>query len=72
MNVEKIDKEGAQRLYERLGYDVVGEFKDYIISGHSEILLRKTIAPLSEYPQGMTGKDEILSIAHNLSDFLVL
>ena len=47
--------EGAQRLYERLGYEVVGELKDYIISGHSEILLRKTIAPLSEYPQGMTG-----------------
>jgi ribosomal protein S18 acetylase RimI-like enzyme len=40
---------GAQRLYERLGYQVVGELKDYIISGHSEILLRKTIAPLTEY-----------------------
>jgi ribosomal protein S18 acetylase RimI-like enzyme len=47
--------EGAQILYERLGYEVVGELKDYIISGHSEILLRKTIAPLSEYPQGMTS-----------------
>jgi len=39
----------AQRLYKRLGYEVVGELKDYIISGESEILLRKTIATLSEF-----------------------
>jgi [ribosomal protein S18]-alanine N-acetyltransferase len=39
----------ARRLYERRGYEVVGELKDYIISGHAEILLRKTIAPLSEF-----------------------
>lgn len=41
----------AQRLYHRLGYEVVGELKDYIIAGNSEILLRKTIAPLSEFPK---------------------
>jgi ribosomal protein S18 acetylase RimI-like enzyme len=41
--------QNAQRLYERLGYRVVGELKDYIVPGHSEILLRKTIAPLTEY-----------------------
>jgi ribosomal protein S18 acetylase RimI-like enzyme len=41
--------EGAQRLYARLGYKVVGELTDYIVSGHSEILLRKSIAPLSEF-----------------------
>jgi ribosomal protein S18 acetylase RimI-like enzyme len=40
---------GAQRLYDRLGYDVVGELEDFIIPGHSELLLRKTIGPLSEY-----------------------
>ena len=40
---------GAQRLYKRLGYEVVGELNDYIISGESEILLRKTIATLSEF-----------------------
>jgi ribosomal-protein-alanine N-acetyltransferase len=39
----------TQRFYERLGYEVVGELKDYIISGHSEILLRKTIAPFTEF-----------------------
>jgi ribosomal-protein-alanine N-acetyltransferase len=33
---------GARRLYERRGYGVVGELKDFIVTGHSEILLRKT------------------------------
>jgi ribosomal protein S18 acetylase RimI-like enzyme len=42
----------ALKLYQRLGYEVVGELKDYIIAGHSEILLRKTISPLSEFYQG--------------------
>ena len=41
--------ENAQRVYRRLGYEVVGELQDYIISGHSETLLRKTISPLSEF-----------------------
>jgi len=39
----------AQKLYARLGYERVGEFKDYIVSGHSEILMRKTLGPLSEF-----------------------
>lgn len=39
----------ARRLYERLGYTVVGELTDYIVRGHSEILLRKTIGPLAEH-----------------------
>src|SRR5919201_6257197 len=38
---------GARRLYERLGYEVVGELRDYIVAGHSEILLRKTTGPLT-------------------------
>ena len=33
-------------FYERLGYAAVGELKDYLVRGHSEILLRKSIAPL--------------------------
>lgn len=39
----------AQKLYKRLGYKVIGELKDYIVPGHSEILLRKSIAPLTEF-----------------------
>jgi len=37
---------GARRLYERLGYRLVGELTDYIVAGHSELLLRKTRGPL--------------------------
>jgi ribosomal-protein-alanine N-acetyltransferase len=39
----------ALKLYKRRGYEIIGELKDYIITGHSEILLRKTISPLSEF-----------------------
>ena len=39
----------AQQLYERLGYEVIGELKDYIIAGHSEFLLRKTIGPWADF-----------------------
>jgi ribosomal protein S18 acetylase RimI-like enzyme len=39
----------ARRLYRRLGYQVVGELTDYIVRGHSEILLRKTVGPVSGY-----------------------
>lgn len=41
--------EGARKLYERLGYSEVGKLPNYLISGASEILLRKTIAPLTEF-----------------------
>ncbi len=40
---------GARSFYERLGYEEVGELKDYLVKGHSEILLRKTVGPLAEF-----------------------
>lgn len=45
----------AQRLYLRLGYERVGELKDYIVQGHSEILMRKTLAPLAGFKPGGQG-----------------
>ncbi|MBX3737012.1 MAG: GNAT family N-acetyltransferase [Candidatus Didemnitutus sp.] len=39
---------GAQRLYRRAGYAVVGRLRDYVVAGHDEILLRKTLGPLSQ------------------------
>jgi ribosomal protein S18 acetylase RimI-like enzyme len=39
----------AKRLYERLGYKVVGELTDYIVRGHSELLLRKTVGPMTAF-----------------------
>lgn len=44
---------GARRLYERLGYTLVGELTDYVVTGHSELLLRKTRGPLN--PRGHRG-----------------
>lgn len=38
---------GAQRLYRRAGYEVVGRLRDYVVAGHDEILMRKTLGPLS-------------------------
>ena len=46
--VSSFNKE-ARRLYERLGYDEVGELRDFIVPGHSEILMRKSRSPLSEF-----------------------
>jgi len=39
----------AQRLYERLGYEVVGRLTDYLVAGHDEILLRKSRGPIRGY-----------------------
>lgn len=36
----------AQKLYERLGYQRVGELPDFVVKGFSEILMRKTRGPL--------------------------
>jgi len=44
---------GAQRLYGRLGYSLVGELTDYLVAGHSELLYRKTVGPLGGFrPRG--------------------
>ena len=40
---------GARRLYQRHGYEIVGELTDYIVKGHSEILLRKTFGPITSF-----------------------
>jgi len=33
----------ASQLYERRGYVVVGELKDYVVAGESEILMHKKL-----------------------------
>lgn len=40
---------GAQGLYRRLGYTVVGELTDYLVRGHGEVLMRKSRGPWSEF-----------------------
>ena len=39
----------AQRFYRRMGYEQVGEFADYIIAGASELLMRKSKGPWTEF-----------------------
>lgn len=39
----------ARALYERLGYETVGELRDYLVRGASEILMRKTRGPWKEF-----------------------
>jgi ribosomal protein S18 acetylase RimI-like enzyme len=39
----------AQRFYERLGYQRIGELTDFIIEGAGEILMRKTLGPKATY-----------------------
>jgi ribosomal protein S18 acetylase RimI-like enzyme len=39
----------ARALYEKLGYRLIGSLENYIVSGHDELLFRKTIAPIREF-----------------------
>lgn len=39
----------AKKLYERLGYEVIGELGNYIVAGYSEILMRKTTGPWHDF-----------------------
>jgi [ribosomal protein S18]-alanine N-acetyltransferase len=48
----------ARRLYERLGYHVIGELTDYIVPGHSEILLRKTVASLTTFRESALRRNQ--------------
>jgi [ribosomal protein S18]-alanine N-acetyltransferase len=45
----------AAKLYYKLGYEKIGELKDFIVRGYSELLLRKTIGTISEF----SGKNKI-------------
>lgn len=40
---------GAQKLYYQLGFEKIGELKDYFLKGYDEYILRKTVGPFAEY-----------------------
>jgi ribosomal-protein-alanine N-acetyltransferase len=42
----------ARRLYERLGYELVGELTDYFVAGHAELLMRKSLGPKTGFQKG--------------------
>ena len=39
----------ARKFYDNRGYKQVGELENYFIKGQSEYMLRKTMAPISEF-----------------------
>ena len=39
----------ARALYERLGYAYIGTLRDYLVPGHDEHLLRKSLGPLGTF-----------------------
>jgi len=41
--------EKALRLYQRFGFELIGELKDLIRPGFNELLLRKTVGPIAGY-----------------------
>ena len=49
----------ARSLYERLGYETIGELKDFVVRGHSEWLMRKPGVPWREFkPAGTAAPRE--------------
>lgn len=48
----------ARRLYERLGYRYVGELTDYLVSGYSELLFRKTRGPWATFARAANSRPE--------------
>ncbi|MEN6618811.1 MAG: N-acetyltransferase [Rikenellaceae bacterium] len=40
---------GAQKLYFSLGFELIGEIKDFVIEGYSELLLRKSIGSFTSF-----------------------
>ncbi|MGH9199041.1 MAG: GNAT family N-acetyltransferase [Acidimicrobiia bacterium] len=48
---------GARRLYERLGYEVVGVLRSYVVPEHDEVLLRKTRGSLADFPKGTLSNE---------------
>lgn len=39
----------AVELYNRFGFELIGELKDFVKTGFTELLLRKTTGPLTDY-----------------------
>ncbi len=41
--------ESAKKFYLECGYEIIGELKNYLVNGYSEILMRKTISPILKF-----------------------
>lgn len=47
---------GAQKLYYSLGFELIGEIKDFVIEGYSELLLRKSIGSFTSFKPNTSFK----------------
>jgi ribosomal-protein-alanine N-acetyltransferase len=45
---------GAIQLYIKFGFELVGELKDFVKKGFTELLLRKTVGPVVGYEGHIT------------------
>lgn len=43
----------AIRLYTKFGFELVGELKDFVRRGFTELLMRKTVGPIVDYKTGL-------------------
>ncbi len=39
----------ALKLYQSMGFEIVGILKDYVVKGYDEVFLRKTKGPLNDF-----------------------
>lgn len=42
----------AIRLYTKFGFELVGELRDFVRQGFTELLMRKTVGPIVDYKTG--------------------
>ena len=59
----------ARRLYERRGYTHVGTLTDYLVPGHDELLLRKSLGPWRDFVPGTfsKGSEHLIGISSALT-----
>ena len=46
--------ERAQQFYARMGYERIGVWREYVIAGADEVLMRKTIGPIRNFQRSAT------------------
>jgi [ribosomal protein S18]-alanine N-acetyltransferase len=46
---------GAQKLYEKHGFTVIGTLKDFVLEGYDELLLRKTIGSMVNWKKNKSN-----------------
>jgi ribosomal-protein-alanine N-acetyltransferase len=48
----------ARDFYERAGYELIGELRDYFVRGHSELLFRKSRGPWNDFDANARSSED--------------